>query len=254
MIAQTKTTKRTSIRQKVRLAILFLIFLTFPITLNYFSVFLIIEGSAKGTMVFSWFFWTAFTVTSLAFGRAACGYICPLGSIQETKDRMAPKKLGRIKYLKAIKYLFAIAWVGAIVYFAIAAGGYKKIELLYNMPAGVSVDSVLSWFTYFTIVGVVLLPVFFIGKRGFCHYFCPWGVLNITGTKIKNFFRWPSLHLEASPEKCKQCHTCDKNCPMSLGISQMVSAGSMKNTECILCGTCADNCPNGVIKYSWNRP
>jgi hypothetical protein len=33
-----------ALRQKVRLAILFLIVLTFPITLNYFSVFLIIEG------------------------------------------------------------------------------------------------------------------------------------------------------------------------------------------------------------------
>jgi polyferredoxin len=254
MVVQSRTAKRTQIRQKVRLGILYLIFLTFPITLNYFSVFLIIEGSAKGVMVFSWFFWTAFAVTALAFGRAACGYVCPLGAIQETKDRMAPKRLAKIKYLKAIKYLFAIAWVGAIVFFAIKAGGYKKIELLYNMPAGISVDSVMSWFTYFTVVGVVLLPAFFIGKRGFCHYLCPWGVLNMTGTKIKNLFRWPSLHLEAEKEKCKQCHTCDKHCPMSLVPSNMVAAGSMKNTECILCGTCADTCPNGTVSYSWGKP
>ena len=102
-------------RQKVRLTVLFLILITFPITLNYFSVFLIIQASSEGVMAFTFFFWVAFAVTSLFFGRAACGYVCPLGAYQETKDRMAPKKLARIRYLKIIKYIFAVAWVGAIV-------------------------------------------------------------------------------------------------------------------------------------------
>ncbi|MFC1933406.1 4Fe-4S binding protein [Chloroflexota bacterium] len=215
---------------------------------------MIIEGSAQGIVTFSFFFWSLFTLTALIFGRAACGYICPLGAIQETKDRMAPKKLARIKYLRVLKCILAIVWVGAIVYAAISAGGYKIVNLLYNTESGVSVDSAQGWFTYFAIVIVVLLPVFFIGKRGFCHYFCPWGVLNIAGTRIKNFFRWPSLNLKADSEKCKQCQTCDKNCPMSLEVSKAVQSGSMDNTECILCSTCVDNCPNGVIKYSWCRP
>jgi len=217
-------------------------------------VFLIIEGSAQGIMTFSFFFWSLFTVTALLFGRAACGYICPLGAIQETKDRMAPKKLTKIKYLRVVKYTLAVGWVGAIVFAAISAGGYQQVNLLYNTESGVSVDSVQGWITYSIIVLIILLPVFFIGKRGFCHYFCPWGVLNIVGTKIKNFLRWPSLNLKAAPDKCKECRTCDKNCPMSLEVSKAVQSGSMDNTECILCGTCVDNCPNGVIKYSWHRP
>jgi len=242
-----------ALRQKIRLTVLFLVLLTFPITLNYFSVYLIIESSAQGIMAFTLFFWASFTVTSLVLGRSACGYFCPLGAIQETKDRMAPKKLARIRYLKIIKYVFAVAWVGAVIYAAVSAGGYRQIDLLYNTESGVSVDSVQGWFTYFVIVFVILLPVFFIGKRGFCRYFCPWGVLNIIGTRIKNLFRWPSLHLKASSEKCKQCLTCEQNCPMSLEVSKAVASGSMDQTECILCGTCADNCPNGVIEYSWRR-
>ncbi|MFC2011433.1 4Fe-4S binding protein [Chloroflexota bacterium] len=242
-----------AIRQKVRLLILFLILLTFPVTLNYFSVYLIIESAGQGVIAFAFFFWSLFAVTALFFGRAACGYICPLGAIQETKDRMVGKKLTKIKYLKLLKYVLSVAWVGAIIYAAILAGGYRQINLLYNTESGVSVDSAQGWITYWMIVLVILLPAFFIGKRGFCHYFCPWGVLNITATKIKNFFRWPSLNLKAASDKCKQCRTCDGNCPMSLEPSQMVKSGSMVNTECILCGTCVDNCPNGVIKYSWSR-
>lgn len=244
---------RTSTRQKIRLTILFLMVIAFPILMNYFSVFLIIEGSAKGVMTFSFFFWTAWVVLALLFGRAACGYLCPLGAFQETKDRMSSKTLKKIKGLKYVKYILAVAWVGAIVYFAIAAGGYHSIELLYNMDSGVSIDRAESWFTYGTIVLVILLPVFFIGKRGFCHYFCPWGVLNMVGTKIKTFLHLPSLHLEADENRCKQCHTCLANCPMSLPVAEMVQVGSMTNSECILCGTCVDNCPNKAIKYSWNR-
>jgi len=243
-----------STRQKVRLTVLFLIMLTFPVTLNYFSVYLIIDASSRGVIAFSFFFWSLFIITALLFGRAACGYVCPLGAIQETKDRMAPKKLAKVRFLKWIKYVLAVAWVGAIALAAISAGGYKTVNLLYSTESVVSVDSVQSWFMYFAIVLVVLLPVFFIGKRGFCLYFCPWGVLNTAVTKINNFFRLPSLRLKTDSESCQHCGNCDKSCPMSLEVNKAVMSGSMNNSECILCGSCVDNCPNGVIKYSWGRP
>jgi len=237
-------------RQKIRLTTLFLILLTFPITLNYFSVYLIIEGSSLGIATFSFFFWSLWVLTSLLVGRAACSYLCPLGAIQETRDRMGGKKLRKIRYLKIIKYVFACGWVGAIIYSAILAGGYSRIALLYNTESGVSVDSAQGLIRYVLIVAAILIPALFLGKRGFCHYLCPWGVLNIVGTKIKDFFKWPSLHLEAASSRCKECRTCEKNCPMSLKVSEAVQAGSMNNTECILCATCIDNCPNEVIQYA----
>lgn len=242
-----------SIRQKVRLSILFILVITFPIIMNYLSVYLIIEGSSNGVIVFSFFFWTAWVILALIFGRASCGWICPLGAYQETKDRMSSKELKKIKNLKWIKYILAVAWIGAIIYFAVTAGGYKTVNLLYNTESGVSVNTAQSWITWGMIVIIILLPTFFIGKRGFCHYFCPWGVLNISMTKIKDFLHIPSLHLEAEKENCKHCGTCLSNCPMSLSVGDMIQAGSIKNSECILCGTCVDNCPNKAIKFSWGR-
>lgn len=249
-------TRRSSVatRQEIRLVILFFMVITFPILMNYLSVFLIIEGSAQGIMTFSFFFWTAWVVSALFLGRAACGWLCPLGAFQEAKDRMAPKELAKIRHLKWLKYVLAIAWVGAIVYFAVSAGGYKTINLLYNTESGVSIDRAEGWIFWGIIVLVVLVPAFVIGRRGFCHYFCPWGVLNTFSTRIKDFFRWPSLHLEGARDKCKQCRTCLANCPMSLSVGDMIQSGSVKNAECILCGTCVDNCPNKAITYSWGSP
>jgi polyferredoxin len=241
-------------RQKIRLAILFFMVMAFPILMNYFSVFLIIEGSSQGIIVFSFFFWSAWVLGALIFGRAACGWLCPLGAVQETKDRMTPRDLSRIKHLKWVKYVLAAGWVGAIVFFAIAAGGYHTVNLLYMTESGVSIASPQSWFTWGTIVIVILLPAFLIGRRGFCHYFCPWGVLNTVSTKISNLLHLPSLHLEAVEGKCRNCRTCMANCPMSLSVAEMIKAGSVKNDECILCGTCVDNCPSKAIKYSWAAP
>jgi polyferredoxin len=246
--------RKTVIRQKIRLTLLFLIMLTFPITMNYLSVYLIMESASKGIVAFTLLFWSTFVISALLLGRAACGYICPLGALQEAKDRMAPKtRLARIKGIKVVKYTLAVAWVGGIAASAISAGGYKTVNLLYDMPSGISVDSPQNWIMWGMIVLIVLLPAFFIGKRGFCHYFCPWGVLNTVATRVKEFLRLPSLHLVANKNDCRQCHTCDRACPMSSTVSAMAKNGNMKNNECILCGTCADTCPNKVIEYSWAR-
>ncbi len=243
-----------ALRQKIRLSGLFFIMLTFPITLNYFSVYLIIESAGMGVAAFSLFFWSTFVISAFFIGRAACGYICPLGALQETKDRMVPKhRPAQIHHLKKIKYVLAIAWVGGILAAAISAGGYKSLDLLYQTPSGVSVDSAQSWIMWGMIVILVLVPTFFIGKRGFCHYFCPWGVLNMVATRIKNILRIPSLHLTAAVSKCTQCQACSRACPMSLPVAEMVKAGKMQNDECILCGSCADTCPNGVITYRWGQ-
>jgi len=81
-------------RQKIRLTLLFLILITFPITLNYFSVFLIIQASSEGIIAFSFLFWSAFTVTALFLGRAGCGYICPLGGFPGSKRQDYTQEAG----------------------------------------------------------------------------------------------------------------------------------------------------------------
>ena len=75
--------------------------------------------------------------------------------------------------------------------------------------------------------------------------------LMIIETKIKNYFKWPSYHLEVDSEKCIECHLCEKSCPMSLKVTKMVQKDSMNNTECILCGNCVQTCQQGTITIAW---
>jgi ferredoxin-type protein NapH len=97
----------------------------------------------------------------------------------------------------------------------------------------------------FITVGAIL-----VGKRGFCHYFCPIAVIMIIGRKIRNLIHWPALHLSADTGRCTDCKKCSKNCPMGLDMNIMVRHGRIENTECILCGCCVDVCPKKVIRYA----
>jgi len=241
-------------RQKTRLSLLYLLVLTFPITMNYFSPVIIMMAASDGVMNFSFFYWTGFLILSLLLGRALCGWLCPLGGIQEIKDRSVPKRLPNYHWLRPLKFGLTLVWMAALVALAALGGGYTRVDLLYLTESGVSIDRAAGWVIYGIIAGMVLLPAFFVGQRGFCHYFCPWSGLNIVGTWLKTKLRLWSLHLVSDASKCTNCGTCDRSCPMSLPVHEMVQRADMYHHECIYCGTCVDNCPSGAIRYRWGRP
>jgi Fe-S-cluster-containing hydrogenase component 2 len=49
------------------------------------------------------------------------------------------------------------------------------------------------------------------------------------------------------------CRKCNKACPMSLDIANMVNNENMENTECILCGECTKTCRFGAVKRVYGR-
>lgn len=238
-------------RQRIRRTILFLFLIVFPLTINYYSPYLIIDAAMQGIASFSFLLWTTWFLSSLFFGRAGCGYFCPLGAGQETLHAMGDRPLLRIKYIRVLKYIIAVLWVGVIVAGVIAAGGINSVQPFYMTEKFISIDSVQGNILYFMVLSIALVPAFLLGKRAFCHYLCPFGVLNIVGTRIGKFLHLPVLHLETDTNKCTKCGKCSKVCQMSLPVTDMVQSGSMENTECILCGMCVDNCKFDAIHYAW---
>ncbi len=237
-------------RQKIRKAIILISFLLFPITINYFSPYLIIDGASQGIIAGSFITFALLFIISLFLGRAFCGWVCPGAGIQELCFTVNDKKArgGRLNWLK---YFIWIPWISIIIIMAILAGGFHTVSLLHLTETGISVSEPAAYLMYFTIVGLFVILSFTAGKRAFCHYVCWMAPFMIIGTKIKNYFKWSSLHLETVNDKCKQCKICAKNCPMSLEVSKMVQSGFMENAECILCGDCVDSCPQKVVTYSW---
>lgn len=237
--------------RKIRKRILFISFLLLPITLNFFSPVLIIMGSFEKIVSGALIVWSMFFITSLFIGRAGCGYICPYGGLQMVTDKVITKDLKNINWLRKLRYILGMGWVIIILYAIISAKGFEEINFFYLTENFVSVDNVAKLIFYYVIVIALLILPLTLGKRAACHYICPMSLLNIIGTKIKNRFKYPSLHLESSPNNCVKCSKCTKACPMSLNVVDMVESSHMKHTECILCGECVTACKFSAIKRTF---
>ena len=236
-------------RQKLRKAITILSFLLFPITIYYFSPYLIIMGAMEGVIAGSFLVFIGMFITSLFFGRAFCGWICPVGGLQECMMLVQDKK-ARGGKLDLIKYLIWLPWISTIIILAVSAGGFKKIDFLYQTTNGISVANPTAYFIYYAVLMLIVILALTTGKRGFCHYSCWMSPFMIIGVKAKDFLNIPSFRLKADTSKCISCKQCTNKCQMSLDVMGMVQKGNMKNSECILCGECVDVCPKSVIKFA----
>jgi ferredoxin-type protein NapH len=237
-------------RKKIRKLLLLISFLLFPVTLYYLSPDLIIQGGFSGIITGSFLVFIALFISSLIFGRAFCGWLCPAGGLQESCAQVVDKKV-KGKKANFIKYIIWVPWLLTIILAFVMAGGVKTVDFLYMTDHGISVSDISGFIMYFFVVGLIMGLSLLLGRRGMCHSICWMAPFMVIGTKIKSRLGYPSLRLRAEPGKCVGCGLCTKNCPMSLEVAKMVQADQMQNSECILCGECADHCGKKAIEMTF---
>jgi ferredoxin-type protein NapH len=238
-------------RQKIRSSLILFSFFLFPATFYYLSPVLIIQSSFQGIINGSWIVFVLLFISSMYFGRAWCGWLCPAAGCQEAMFTVRDK---RINLGDWIKWLIWFPWIISILIFAIRAGGYRRVDFFYQTVYGVSISDLQSLIAFlFVLLGLIVLPAYLIGRRSFCHHLCWMAPFLICGRAVRNIWKWPSLRLSVGSERCIHCHTCTTNCPMSLPVENMVENGKMENVECILCGSCADNCTEEVICLGFSK-
>lgn len=239
-------------RQRLRRLLLALFFLALPVTLNYYSPYLMTMGTLERVATFSLVFWITVFATAPLLGRSFCGWLCPFNGLQQLWESVGVRPLKRVRFLPVVKYALWGAWVAAVAGFAWKTGGWTRFDPLYMTESGVSVTEAGNLITYFMLLGLTLAPAA-LGRRGFCRYLCPFGVWGIVGEKLGHILRVPRLKLVAHAENCTSCGACTKACPMQLPVSEMVAADTMRTTECFLCETCVDTCPNRAISLGFGQ-
>lgn len=177
---------------------------------------------------------------AIVFGPVFCGWVCPLGSIQEwigkIGHRLFKKKYNHFvssnadKFLRYTRYL-VLAWV---VYITAKSGTLVFVKVdpyyaLFNFYTGEVAVSAL------VILGIVLSGSLFV-ERPWCKYACPYGaVLGLT-----NKFRIFKIRRNVST--CIDCKKCDQACPMNIQVSNQ---NIIKDHQCISCMECTSDyaCP-----------
>lgn len=240
-------------KQNVRSLLIFTSFLLFPITQWYFSPFLILYGATEGIINGSFLVFSIMILIGFFFGRGACGWIMPCGGFQECFFAINDKKTTHTK-MYLLKYILWGIWISCIAFFAIRAGGYHEINPFFHIPNGISIDAPWKYIIYYLVVFIFFFTSLLCGKRAGCHYFCWICPFMLLGRKLRNLLHTPALQLKAEPDKCINCKLCERECPMSLPVHDMVKENRMENSECILCAKCESACPKQVIHMEFGRP
>jgi ferredoxin-type protein NapH len=236
-------------RQRIRKALIIFSFVLLPVTFAYISCPIITEGASEGIITGGLMVFNLIFLSSLFLGRLWCGWLCPMGGLQEIYFDINDKHVNT-GWLNWLKYLIFLSLFIPFISAIRSAGGLTTIDLFYYTDHGISIAKEGAYIIFLAQITFVTVFAMLGGKRGFCHYFCPIAVIAIFGRKIRNLIRWPALHLSADAGRCTDCKKCSKNCPMGLDVNIMVRQGKMENTECILCGICVEVCPKQAICYS----
>ena len=171
---------------------------------------------------------TVIFLLTLVAGRAFCGYLCPVGAVQEIAYvAPVPKVVLRRKTAFALVRagFFAVFLVMAFAFSASLLAWFGVRDFFYLLP------------TAGTLAFVAVLLVSTTLYRPFCRLVCPYGLLlSLAG--------WKSVLRLQRTGACIGCGKCERACPTDEANREDAKS------ECYLCGRCTDACPvEGALQY-----
>ncbi len=235
-------------RQKVRRILLYVSLFLFPVTMNYLSPYVSLDGAFAGVLSGSAIVFVLLFLSGLFFGRAWCGWMCPAGGLAEVCQTVNPKQVNA-KRLRIVRYSIFAVWFGVLVTGFVLAGGIKGVDPLRLTERYISVDEPLKYIMYYLVLGLFFVLDLTLGRRGACHSICWMSPFLSAGMAVGRALRLPQMRIKAKSENCIDCKKCNTKCPMSIDVNAAVKTGSVKSYDCILCGECVNVCPKAVLSY-----
>ncbi|RQD80725.1 MAG: 4Fe-4S binding protein [Methanocalculus sp. MSAO_Arc2] len=187
------------------------------------------DGKRIGTILFSGIVGLGMlTLLTALFGRHFCGYLCPVGAVQEVVHTTpTPKVMIQQKgILSVIRIIFLVAIIVGAFLFGIELLDYFGFSSFFKLTI-----------TGGTLVFVAILILSIIIYRPFCRAVCPAGAIFQLGAL-------PSSYKIRRTDACIKCGKCEKVCPTG------ESGEDDRKSECYLCRRCIGICPKeGALVY-----
>ena len=199
-----------------------------------------------------WYMLGILALFGVVLGRTICGWLCPLGLIQELLHKLPVPKIKKSKVtrgLSYLKYILLVVFVIAIpIWYGINKGipfpGFCKyicpagtlegaVGLLQNKANATSFYQLNILFTRKWVIMLVIALACAFCYRSFCRFICPLGA-------IYGFFnRFCVAGVRVNADRCNGCGLCVRRCQMDVK--------HVGDHECISCGKCMATCAQGAI-------
>jgi len=190
-------------------------------------------------------------ITTLIFGRFFCGWACHFGAIQELswfllqKMNVQPKTID--SKLVTFLPLLILMHLYIIPNLFLSTNSNWSISIKMNAP---SIWAFLPGFIIGSLTFIIdgFLIVYFLGRKGFCRFICPWGA----------FLKLPSslaLFKVRKTSTCTNCHSCTDSCPIGIDVNYEINEyDKVTNTNCTSCMLCISGCPSNALSYEYQNP
>ena len=184
-------------------------------------------------------FFAGLIIPLVLFGRLLCGFVCPMGLVQDTLHvaRQATRTKGVPLTERFHNRLAIIKWLFVMLFFVMAFVG---LDFCMICPVG-AFSPALAGFRFSLYIGgfvalFVLVGSFF--KHRFFCAICPLGLV------MGLFHKISPVRLKKDCTACTECGGCYEACPM--GIKQIYTEREKTDVttiNCIFCGECIRHCP-----------
>ena len=189
----------------------------------------------------------------LTFGRTICGFLCPLGLLQDLVHKIPTVKIRKnhvtriLSYLKyvilAIFVVIIPLWyslqsypVPAFCKYICPGGTFGGAIGLLSNPANFDKYPMLGiLFTRKFLILLVVAGLCIFLYRAFCRFLCPLGAIYGLFAKVC------VIGIKVDAPRCTNCGRCVRECPMDIR--------HVGDQECIHCGKCLEVCPTQAISY-----
>lgn len=161
-------------------------------------------------------------VSTFLFGRIFCGYICPIGALQELVNirdkiiKIPPKVESILRKLRLV--LFIILVIFSIALHKNIYADFAPFKALFNLKGSVVQIT----------LGVAILALSLFIYRPFCRFLCPLGIF------LEKVALFSLFKIKKDQVSCDKCTFCYKSCKINAIDEKM----TVHNDLCIRCGDC----------------